>query len=103
MAAQILFISFKLGASRADYEKAAASLAGEFATVPGLRWKIWTISADASEAGGVYLFESESSLQTFLKSPLVAQVKSHPAVSELTAKPYEVMRDATATTRGPVA
>ncbi len=54
------------------------------------------------EAGGIYLFDDESSLQTFLAGPLAAKVKSHPAFSEMSAKQFEVMTDATATTRGPV-
>ena len=103
MADKILLINFKFGVSRAEYEQAAASLAGEFAKIPGLRWKIWTINEADSEAGGVYLFESESALKAFLSGPLAAQVINHPAFSDLTAKPYDVMGDVTTTTRGPVA
>ena len=55
-----------------------------------------------STAGGVYLFEDEDSLNKFLASPLAEQVKGHPAFSEMTALPLDVIAEATAITRGPV-
>ena len=102
MAKMILQINFKFNVSRDEYEQAANSLATEFATVAGLRWKVWIMNEDESEAGGIYLFDDESSLQTFLAGPLAAKVKSHPAFSDMSAKQFEVMTDATVTTRGPV-
>ncbi|MCP4568212.1 MAG: YdhR family protein, partial [FCB group bacterium] len=42
MSERMLLINFKFNVSRGEYEQAAASLAGAFAEVPGLRWKIWT-------------------------------------------------------------
>jgi hypothetical protein len=102
MAAKILQINFKFNVTGAQYQEAATSLAEEFAKVPGLRWKVWTLNEAENEAGGVYLFDNEASLQTFLDSPLAEKVKSHPAFSELSAKPFDVIAGATATTRGPV-
>jgi len=55
-----------------------------------------------NEAGGIYLFNDESSLQAFIDGPLAAKVKSHPALSEMSAKLFDVMEDLTAITRGPV-
>ena len=55
-----------------------------------------------SEAGGIYLFDDEASLQAFLAGPLAAQVSSHPAISDMSAKQFEVMPEVTAITRGPV-
>ena len=102
MAEKILQINFKFSVTKAEYEEAAASLAGEFANVAGLRWKIWFINEAESEAGGIYLFDDEASLQTFLDGPLAAKVKGHPAFSDMSAKPSDVMTGVTATTRGPV-
>ncbi len=102
MSGMILQINFKFSVTRAEYEEAAASLAGEFAKVGGLRWKVWTINEAESEAGGIYLFDDESSLEAFLAGPLAAQVKSHPAFSDMSAKTFEVMNKVTAITRGPV-
>jgi len=102
MAEKLLQINFKFSVSKAEYEQAAASLAPSFAEVDGLRWKIWILNEAESEAGGIYLFEDEASLEAFLAGPLAAQVKSHPAFSDMSAKQFDVMPDVTAITRGPV-
>lgn len=102
MAEKILQINFKFNVTAAEYEQAALSLVDEFAKVEGLRWKIWTMNEAQSEAGGVYLFDDESSLEAFLAGPLAAQVQSHPALVDMSAKQFDVMAGVTATTRGPV-
>ncbi|UCC84729.1 MAG: YdhR family protein [Gemmatimonadota bacterium] len=102
MSGKILQLNFKFSVSSAEYEKAVSPLAGEFAAVPGLRWKIWFMNDQETEAGGLYLFDDESSLHAFLEGPLAAQVKSHPAFSDMSAKQFDVMDDLTAITRGPV-
>ena len=55
-----------------------------------------------SEAGGIYLFEDESSLKALLAGPLAAKVTNHPAISDMSVKQFEVMDEVTAITRGPV-
>lgn len=102
MSERILQINFKIGIPAGEYAQAADQLAGAFAEVPGLRWKIWILNEAENEAGGIYLFEDASSLEAFLESPLAAQVKSHPAFSEMSAKPFEVMPGPTEKARGPV-
>jgi hypothetical protein len=99
---KVLQINFKFGVSRSDYEELAASLSEAFAQVPGLVWKIWTLNEAESEAGGIYYFDGDESLQAFLTCQLAADVKEHPAVSEFSAKTFEVMDSVTAVTRGPV-
>ncbi len=98
MSARILQVNFKYSVSRSEYEEAAASLAGAFADVPGLRWKVWIMN----EAGGIYLFDDDASLQAYLTGSLAVQVQSHPAFSDMSAKQFEVMSDAAVITRGPV-
>lgn len=102
MSAQILHINFRLNVPRAEYEEIAASLAGEFSQLPGLVWKIWLMDEAQEEAGGIYLFKDESSMQAYLAGPLAAAVMAHPALADITARPYAVMEDCTAVTRGPV-
>jgi hypothetical protein len=50
-----------------EMTEAFAGLAGMIAGTPGLLWKIWTESSVAHEAGGIYLFEDEESLDLYLK------------------------------------
>lgn len=102
MAAKILQINFRFNVPKADYESAVTPLASDFAAVEGLRWKVWIMNEAETEAGGIYLFEDDAALQAFLDGPLAAAVKSHPALSDLSAKQFDVMPDITAICRGPV-
>jgi hypothetical protein len=102
MAAKLLQINFKFNVSSEEYRGIADQLAAPFAEVEGLRWKIWIINEAESEAGGFYLFDGEASRKAFLEGPLAAQVSNHPALSELSVKPFDVMAGPTAAARGPV-
>ena len=82
MAQSLVEINFKLTVSGAEYEQAVAPLAQTVADVDGLQWKIWLLNEQAHEAGGVYLFADGASARAFLDSPLVAQVKSAPILSD---------------------
>jgi len=66
MAEKILQLNFKFSVTKAEYDQAASSLANEFAAVAGLRWKIWLMNEKENEAGGIYLFDDESSLLAYL-------------------------------------
>ena len=102
MKEKILQLNFKFNVPKADYEAAVSPLAENFAAVPGLRWKIWLMNEAENEAGGIYLFNDESSMQAYLDGPLAAGVKSHPALSDMSAKVFDSMDELTATTRGPI-
>ena len=102
MSAKILQINFRLNVPGPEFEQIASSLAGEFAQLPGLRWKIWLMNEAEREAGGIYLFEDESSLAAYLEGPLAGAVMAHPALSDLTAKQFDVIEECTDITRGPV-
>ena len=102
MSGKILQINYKFNVPRADYEQAVSPYVSDIAAVAGLRWKIWIMNEAESEAGGIYLFEDDSSVQAFLAGPIAAWVSSHPALSEMTVKQFDVMEDETAIARGPV-
>lgn len=102
MSAKILQLNFRFSVPRAEYEGAVSPLADDFAQVPGLVWKIWLMNEAESEAGGIYLFEDESSLKAYLEGPLAGAVKTHPALSDLNAKTFDVMEDLSGLTRGPI-
>lgn len=102
MAGKILQINFKFKVSGAEYEQAVSLLANEFAAVAGLRWKIWIVNETEREAGGIFLFNDETSVNAFLKGPLAAQVTSHPALSDFIVKQFNILEEATVITRGPI-
>lgn len=102
MPGKLLQLNFKFNVTKAEYEGAVSPLAEKFAAVAGLRWKIWIINESESEAGGIYLFEDEASLKTFLEGELAATVSNHPALSNMSVKQFDIIDGITATTRGPV-
>lgn len=102
MSERILLIEFNYEVSAPEYGAAADQLAPMFAELTGLRWKIWIINESERVAGGVYMFEDEASVQDFLNGPLAAQVSNHPAVRNLKAQVFQVMRGPSTVTRGPV-
>jgi len=95
----ILQINFNVPA--AEYQKMADSVAHAFLGVPGLRWKIWLVNPAAQEAGGIYLFDSQASLDAYLNGPLVAQMRGLTSIRNVSIKQFEVMPEVTALTRGP--
>lgn len=102
MAVKILQINFQFNVPREAYEQTVTPMASDFAAVPGCRWKIWLMNEANNEAGGIYLFEDEASLQTYLNSPLVVAVTSHPALSNFSVKQFDTLEAVTKVTRGPI-
>ena len=98
----MLHVNFNYSVTKEEYEQAVAPLADKFANVPGLKWKIWILNAEKNEAGGIYMFDSQASLDTYLNGPLAEAVTTHPALSNFSIKQFTIMKDITAVTRGPV-
>jgi hypothetical protein len=102
MAGKILQVNFKFNVTAEQYTEAVSALAEAYASVPGLRWKVWILNEAEKEAGGIYYLEDEASLKALLEGPLTAKVVSHPALSDFSVKHFDVMEDITAITRGPI-
>ena len=102
MSEKILQVNFRFSVSPAEYKQAVAPLADELASVSGLRWKIWIMNESEQEAGGIYLFDDKTSMKAFLEGPIVAQVTSHPSLSEFSVKQFDIVRKETLVTRGPI-
>lgn len=98
----ILQINFNLNVPVAEYRQMADSVAHAFVDVPGLRWKIWLLNPGAQQAGGIYLFDSQASLDAYLNSPLVAHLRGLTSIRNISMKQFEVMPEVTALTRGPL-
>ena len=103
MAQQILQVNFKFSVSREQYENTVSPLAQDFAEVPSCLWKIWLMNEKDNEAGGIYLFADEASVEQFKGSPLVASVLNHPALSDFSIKQFEVLEKVSRITRAPLA
>ena len=98
----MLQLNFNFSVSKEEYEQAVSPLADKFAEVPGLKWKVWILNGEKSEAGGIYMFENQASLDEFLAGPLAKTVTSHPALSDFSVKQFDILKDITKITRGPL-
>jgi len=103
MSKKILQINFKFKVPRTDYEQATFDqFAKPIADVKGLLWKVWIMNENKKEAGGIYLFNDEASLKAYLEGNIVAEIKKHPALSDIEAKIFDVMDKHSKVTHGPV-
>ena len=102
MAQKILVTNYNYSVSLEEYKNMTSQLAQSFADVPGCLWKIWLLDDEKKEAGAVYLFEDEESLQKFKSSPLVASVLSHPALSNFDLKERDILKEISEITRAPL-
>jgi hypothetical protein len=103
MASQLLQVNMKFSIPSADLSGAWMDAAQPIADVPGLRWKVWLMNEERREAGGIYLFDSKAHAESYMGGPIVAALKASPAVSDISAKLFDVMEDHSAITRGPLA
>ncbi len=103
MSKKILQINFKFKVPRSDYEKETFDkFAKPIANVKGLLWKVWLMNENKKEAGGIYLFNDESSVKAYLEGNIVAELKKHPAISDIEAKVFDVMEKHCKICHGPV-
>jgi putative monooxygenase ydhR len=103
MTQKMLEINFKFTQSADDYKKLVAPFADPIAAVPGLTWKVWILNDKAHEAGGVYLFKDEASLNAYLRGEIVTGLKQQQTLKEITTKVFDVVEDMSLKTRGPIA
>jgi hypothetical protein len=102
MAQKLVQVHFSLTVSGDEYIQAIAPLAQMAADLAGLQWKIWLLNDLDHVAGGLYLFADESSVQSFLASPFLAQVQSASFVQEIQVRQFDVLMALTDITRGPL-
>ncbi len=102
MSQKILQINFNFNVPAADLAKGFVPLAQPIADTPGLRWKVWLMNEAAREAGGSYPFDDESSVQACLAGPIVAGLKTHSALSNISAKVFDVPEELSLITRAPI-
>lgn len=95
----LLRINYAYNVPTVDFMAAVSPLAEQFAAVEGLQWKLWGVDEASSTFSGLLYFDNEAALQAFLESNLAAIVMGHPALSDFTITPFQIMLDASARTR----
>ena len=102
MAKTVLQINFRFNITLAEYTAAVKKIVEDFAKIDGLEWKVWIMNEPRKEAGGIYLFKDQDSLDRYLGGPLAKAVVSNPAFADFSVRQFEVMPEFSAVTRGPV-
>ena len=98
---QILIVNFNLdGLSEEEFASSCDELAPAFAAVPGLASKVWLADHADGIFGGVYAFESEESVDDFLRSDLFVGVGSTPGLVNISVRRFGVLEGPTRVTRG---
>ena len=75
-----------------------SDLAHRIANVPGLICKVWTENQEMGEAGGIYLFKDEASLDSYLGGKLERMKAS--GIEDIRARKFDVNEPLTEITRG---
>lgn len=102
MSQQILQVNLKFNIPRIDLEAAWKGAAQPIADTPGLLWKVWLMNEANNEAGGIYLFENKDAAQSYMAGSIVAALKASPAVSDISAKLFDVLEEHSTVTRAPL-
>jgi hypothetical protein len=99
MAIKLLQMDYLFSGPWGDEMSAEYSdLARRITNVPGLICKVWTENREAGEAGGIYLFEDEASLDAYLGGK-IERMKAA-GIKGLRAKKFEVNEPLTHITKG---
>jgi hypothetical protein len=99
---KLLQVNYQLGSAVSDFMRESKPVADLLANVPGLRWKIWLKNDDENQGGGIYLFENSEALTSFAQGPIIAKLRSHPAITEVSLKEFDVPQDLSSITRAPI-
>ena|ERR1700759_194751 len=98
MTKKVFTTKFNYSMPTEELKKIMPAVAPKFSHIPGCLWKIWLMNEDRKEAGGVYLFESATDLEQFLKSTQFASVVNNPAFSNLQTGTFDVAEAASVIT-----
>lgn len=96
----ILIAQFNYTLEEAEFRGAAASLAPNFAEIPGCYEKTWLLNTETRTGGGVYKFRDEAAIRAYLASPLWKGVESTPQFTNLSTLIFEAMEGPTEVTGG---
>lgn len=75
-------------------------LAQSIAKESGLIWKIWTVNDQTNEAGGIYLFDTKSSAETYLAMH-TTRLQSF-GITPVHGKIFEINQDLSKINRAPL-
>jgi uncharacterized OsmC-like protein len=98
----MLEVNFAYNVTQEEFAAEVGPLAEAYATIEGMRWKVWTLDTENSQFSAVFLFEDAAAAQAFLDGELAANILSHPALSDFNVMSYDVMGAESAITHAPL-
>jgi Putative mono-oxygenase ydhR len=75
-------------------------LAPQFAALPGLISKVWLADPTSNTFGGVYMWQDRAACEAFTRSELFRGVASHPHLSNVASRGFDILEEPTRQTRG---
>jgi len=97
----IQVITFKLnGIDDASYQAHAQQNAPVFATLPGLRAKIWLANQQAGTYGGIYTWDDVAAMKAYQGGKIFQGLQANPHMTDVTVRDFSVLAGPTKVTRG---
>jgi hypothetical protein len=102
---KLLVVRYRRQLGKDDPEQARSFLAAaeRIAELPGLLWKLWAYDDPEHLAESIYLFETGDHARAWGDGPLRSALGSHPGISEIEVRYYDVDEQLSAVTRAPLA
>lgn len=98
---KILEARFKVSISREEYEKSAIPGAHKWASMFGLKWKLYGFDDEKSMATGIYLFEDVEAMKAHMENlKNMEKVVDH--ASDLELQVWDIQEALCKITRGPI-
>ena len=89
MANKLVLIHFDFNGPFGDeMSQQLVALAESINQEPGFLWKVWTENAQALEAGGIYLFDSDANAQRYMNKHMERLKQS--GATNITVKLFDV-------------
>jgi len=97
----IQIINFNLkDATEQQYLNICDELAPTFGSMPGLLTKFWLADRASNVYGGVYVWKDRAAMDAYMASEVAAAVVSHPNLTNISSKDFDVLLAPTRVTRG---
>jgi putative monooxygenase ydhR len=102
---KILVVRYGRELGRDDPEQARGFLAAaeKIAGLPGLLWKLWGYDDREHVAESIYLFDSDEHARAWGDGPMKSALGSHPGISDIEVRYYDVDEQLSTATRAPLA
>jgi len=104
VAMKLLVVRYGRQLGRDDPEQARGFIAAaeKIAGLPGLLWKLWGYDDSEHVAESVYLFDSDEHARAWGDGPLKPALGSHPGISDIEVRYYDVDEQLSLITRAPL-